>query len=87
MKISKSEFDEARRKLRKALKADENNITLLNMLFFVSYVLVKDEVYEYNVKETIKIAQKIEEINPDLFEYPEQKAELEKLLQNSSERE
>lgn len=85
--ISKSEFDEARRKLRKALKADENNITLLNMLFFVSYVLVKDEVYEYNVKETIKIAQKIEEINPDLFEYPEQKAELEKLLQNSSERE
>ena len=85
--ISKSEFDEARRKLRKALKADENNITILNLLFFASYVLVKDEVYEYNVKETIKIAQKIEEINPDLFEYPEQKAELEKLLQNSSERE
>ena len=85
--ISKSEFDEARRKLRKALKIDENNITILNMLFFVSYVLVKDEVYEYNVKETIKIAQKIEEINSDLFEYPEQKAELEKLLQDSSERE
>lgn len=85
--ISKSEYDEARRKLRKALKADENNISVLNMLFFVSYVLVKDELYEYNVKETIKIAQKIEEINPDLFEYPEQKTELEQLLRDSSERE
>lgn len=81
--ISNSEFDEARRKLRKALKADENNIDVLNMLFYVNYVLVKDEVYEYNVKETIKIAQKIEEINPDLFQYPEQKAALEKLLHNS----
>ena len=85
--ISKSEYDEARRKLRKALRMDENNTTLLNLLFFVNYILVKDEVYEYNVKETIKIAQKIEEINPDLFEYPEQKAELEKLLHDSSERE
>ena len=39
------------------------------------------------LKETIKIARKIEEINPDLFEYPEQKADLEKLLQDSSESE
>ena len=74
--MSKNEYDEARRKLRKAIKVDENNLTVLNLLFYVNYVLVKDEVYEYNVKETIKIAQKIEEINPDLFEYPEQKAEL-----------
>ena len=85
--IARSEYDEARRKLRKALKVDDDNIILLNMLFFVSYVLVKDKVYEYNVKETIKIAQKIEKINPDLFEYPEQKEELEKLLHDSSERE
>ena len=85
--MSKNEYDEARRKLRKAIKVDENNLTVLNLLFYVNYVLVKDEVYEYNVKETIKIAQKIEEINPDLFEYPEQKAELERLLQNISERE
>ena len=85
--ISKSEYDEARRKLRKALKFDENNTILLNLLFFVNYILVKDAVYEYNVRETIKIAQKIEEINPDLFDYPDKKMELEKLLHDSSERE
>ena len=85
--ISRSEFDEARRKLRKALKNDENNLEVLNLLFYASYILVKDEVYEYNVKETIKIAQKIEKITPELFEYPEQKAELEKLLRENQERE
>ena len=42
---------------------------------------------DYINSKTIKIAQKIEEINPDLFEYPEQKTELEQLLRDSSERE
>ena len=85
--ISKSEYAEAQRKLRKALKADDNNIVLLNLLFYASYILVKENVCEYNVKEAITIADKIINISPDLFEYPEQKAELSKLLQNNSERE
>lgn len=84
--ISCKDYDDARRKLRKALKIDENNISLLNLFFYVSYILVKDNNCEYNVKETIKIAQKIEEINPDLFEYPEQKAELIRLLEENPER-
>ena len=76
----KCEYAEAQRKLRKALKIDENNIDLLNLMFYVSYILVKENVCEYNVKETIKIAEKIENSNPELFKYPEQKAELLKLL-------
>ena len=84
--IRKSEFAEAQRKLRKALKAEDSNTLLLNLLFYVSYILVKENVCEYNVKEAIAIADKIININPELFEYPEQKAELEKLLQNNSER-
>lgn len=74
--ISKCEFADAQRKLRKALRNDENNIVLLNLMFYVSYILVKDTVCEYNVKEVLAIAEKIESINPDLFEYPEQKQEL-----------
>ena len=85
--LDRNEHAEAQRKLRKALKADDSNPLLLNLLFYVSYILVKENLCEYNVKEAITIADKIININPDLFEYPEQKAELEKLLQNNSERE
>lgn len=84
--LSKGEYAEAQRKLRKALKADSENIVLLNLMFYVSYILVKNNVYEYNVKETLSVAEKIEKINPDLFEYPEQKLELTSLLDNCTER-
>lgn len=78
--ISKCDFADAQRKLRKALKNDEDNIVLLNLMFNVSYILVKDKVCEYNVKEVLAVAEKIESINPDLFEYPGQKQELINLL-------
>lgn len=84
--ISREEYAEAQRKLRKALKADGENVELLNLMFYVSYLLVKNNVYEYNVKETLSVADKIEKIDPNLFEYPEQKLELEKLLINLTER-
>ena len=84
--FAKKDYVEAQRKLRKALKIDNENIVLLNLMFFASYILVKDNLCEYNVKETLAIANKIEKINPDLFEYPEQKAELERILQEDPER-
>lgn len=84
--VSRNEFPEAQRKLRKALKADENNAALLNLMFYVSYILVKENLCEYNVKETLSIAEKIENIDRNLFEYPEQKAELTAILHNNSER-
>lgn len=71
--LDRNEHAEAQRKLRKALKADDSNPLLLNLLFYVSYILVKENLCEYNVKEAITIADKIININPDLFEYPEQK--------------
>ena len=84
--IGQNDYVEAQRKLRKALKAEPENVRLLNLMFNVSYTLVKDNLCEYNVKETISIAEKILKINPDKFEYPEQKLELEKFL-SQSERE
>ena len=84
--ISQEEYADAQRKLRKALKADSENIELLNLMFYVSYILVKNNVYEYNVKETLSVAEKIEKINPDLFKYPEQKQELTMLLNHAEER-
>lgn len=83
--LGQKDYIEAQRKLRKALKYEENNLVLLNLLFFVSNILVKENLCEYNIKETLAIADKIESIKPDSFEYPEQKAELEKLLCNIKE--
>lgn len=83
--ISVNDFADAQRKLRKALKTDENNIDLLNLLFYVSYILVKENICEYNVKEAVAIADRIENINTDLFEYPQLKAELMQILQNMKE--
>lgn len=81
--ISQNDYKEARRKLRKTLKYRNNNIKLLNLMFYVSYILVKDDFSEYNVKEALSYANTIEEIGTDLFEYPRQKEELEKLLPES----
>ena len=85
--IEQNEYAEAQRKLRKALKVAPKSILLLNLMFYVSYILVKDKVCEYNIKETISIANTIESIAPELFEYPEQKQELKMLLDTFSERE
>lgn len=84
--IKKSDYAEAQRKLRKALKAFSDNVELLNLLFCVNYTLVKENLCEYNIKETIAIAQKIEEINPDLFEHPEKKVELSEILNSQIEK-
>lgn len=82
--VQKKDYTEAQRKLRKALKYRDDNPKLLNLMFYVSYILVKDNFSEYNAREALKIADKIEKAHTDLFEYPRQKEELEKLL---SERE
>lgn len=85
--ITCENYAEAQRKLRKALKIEPENVEILNLLFFTSYMLVKENVCEYNIKETVAIAQKIEGINPDLFEYPDKKNELSEILKEKSERE
>lgn len=78
--MSKKDYKDAQRKLRKAAKLEPVNQEILNLLFYVSYILVKENVCEYNVKEAISIADKIIE-----FEYPELRAELEVILKNIKE--
>ncbi len=77
--ISRGEIADAQRKLRRALKTDENNVEVLNLLFHVGYILVKENVCEYNVKEALAIADKIDS---NLFEYESEKAELVNILEN-----
>lgn len=78
--IGKKEYAEAQRKLRKALKFDDNNLEILNMLFYVSYILVKENLCEYNIKEVIALADKIKAINSEAFQYNQECAELENIL-------
>lgn len=75
--ISCGDYKDAQRKLRKANKLSENNQEILNLLFYASYTLVKDNISEYNVKEALAIADSITE-----FKYPEYRVELEEILQN-----
>ena len=76
--FEKKDYAEAQRKLRKALKFDENNSEILNLLFYCGYKLVKENVCQYNIKETVEIAEKAE-LSGD-FKYPEEKSELSELL-------
>lgn len=80
--ISQENYADANRKLRKAIKLDENNLEILNMLFFVNYNLVKDNICEYNIKETLGFGEKIRLINEDAFNYPDKSAELVEMLNN-----
>ena len=78
--IEKPDFAEAQRKLRKAQRLSHKNIEILNLLFYCSYRLVKENLCEYNIKETLSIAKTIEGIGR--FEYTPEKAELEDILKN-----
>lgn len=78
--LKQNDYTECQRKLRRALKNDENNLDVLNMLFYVSYILVKDNICEYNVKETLNIADKIIAADSESFKYWKEKDELTEIL-------
>lgn len=82
--ISKNNFAEAQRKLRKIVKFEPENVEVLNLMFHISYILVKENLCEYNVKETISIAQKI---SPDLFKYQNELDDLTEIRNSKFERE
>ncbi len=82
--FAQNNFADAQRKLRKAHKLDENNLEILNLLFYSCYKLVKDNVCEYNIKEALGFAEKAENLGH--FEYPEEKNELTELLKNIQDR-
>lgn len=74
------EYAQAKRKLQKAEKLNPNNTEVLNLLFFVQYTLVKNNISEYNIKETLETAQRAEKLGN--FEYTSLKRELENTLRN-----
>jgi tetratricopeptide (TPR) repeat protein len=78
--INISDFADAQRKLRKADKLRKNDLEVMNLLFYTSYRLVKENVCEYNIKEAISIAEKTKSIGN--FDYETEKVELENLLVN-----
>ena len=78
--IKVEDYADAQRKLQKAIKLDKNHIEISNLLFFTSYRLVKDSVCEYNIKEAISLAKKIQQNGE--FWYENEKAELEQILIN-----
>lgn len=78
--IGYNDFAEAQRKLRRAEKISENNVEILNLLFYCAYNLVKDNVCEYNIKEAISIADKIKTLG--VFDYSNQETELKSILDN-----
>ncbi len=78
--IEISDFADAQRKLRKAEKLDNKNTEILNMMFYCSYKLVKDNICEYNVKEAISIADRIKPF--EAFKYPTEYNELKVILEN-----
>lgn len=85
--ISNEDFADANRKLRKALKQDENNLEILNMLFYVNYILVKQNICEYNIKETLDFEKQIKSIDENAFKYPDKSAELAEMLNKLQEKE
>ena len=85
--ISEENFADANRKLRKALKETPQNIEILNMLFYVNYILVKENVCEYNIKETLDFERKIKSIDENAFKYPDKSAELAEMLNNLRKKE
>ncbi len=77
------DYDEAQRKLKKALRLDENNSEILNLLFSAQFALVKKNICEYNIIEAISIAQKALETGE--FKYAPQLQELEDMLKDFQE--
>jgi len=78
--ISVNDFADAQRKLRRAEKLAPQDIEVLNLLFLTQYTLVKRNICEYNIKEAISLAEKIQVLGD--FNYIEYKHELENILKD-----
>lgn len=78
--IEQRDYAQALKKLEKANKLDESNIECLNLLFYVNYMLAKENLSDYNMERAMKIAQKIENDYPESFFYRDEKKELETRL-------
>lgn len=76
--IEVEDYADAQRKLRRAEKLEPNNVEVLNLLFLTLYTLVIKNVCEYNIRETISIAEKAKNLGQFLYE--DKNKELENIL-------
>ena len=81
--IEQKDYKTALRKLRTASKIDDKNLDCLHAAFYANYLLAKENIYDYNVKEAIEIAEKIEKNYPDSFKYEKEKEELQGMLKEN----
>jgi tetratricopeptide (TPR) repeat protein len=75
--IEQKEYEQALKKLQTAYKFDDKNLDCLNLMFYVNYMLAKENISDYNIERAIEVAQIIEKNYPDSFIYREEKQELE----------
>ena len=59
-----------------------NDMEILNLLFYANYMLAKANICEYNIKDTLEIAQKIQELNSEAFRYSGEAMELAEILKD-----
>lgn len=78
--MDNNDYADAQRKLRKAEKYDPKNSEIINLMFLSSYILVKDKLCEYNIRESISLGQKIQETG--YFEHEDKLQELRDILKN-----
>lgn len=84
--ISQQNYVEALKKLKNANKIDDKNLDCLHLLFYVNYMLAKENISDYNIESALNIAAKIEKDYPDSFLYDEEKRELEEKLNSKREK-
>ncbi len=80
--IRTGECASAQRKLNRALKLNEKNLEILNRLFEVNYILVKENNSEYNMREVLAVAQKIKTITGGEFKYAKELEDLENTVKD-----
>ena len=83
--IAQKDYKLALTKMQNAYKLDSNNIECLNVLFYLNYLLAKENLYDYNIEKAMKFAKEIEEKDPDSFSYAKEKEELVLLLNNKNQ--
>ena len=60
---------------------------ILNLLFYANYMLAKANICEYNIKDTLEIAQRIQELNSEAFRYSGEAMELAEILKDLQKKE
>ena len=65
--IENGKFEDARYKIKKALKFFKDDSILENLLFYTGFRLVDEKTSDYNVKELIKLAEKLEKNSTFLY--------------------